>query len=140
MDAPQLAGHTYGHTPHNYLVSSQSVCPIRFRVHVLCNLYDVPIIVFQEKERDNFNCGLNAVLFEPGWKAQRQLTRPDVKWQLAKGAVPIHAMRANTHFSGILPQLVRAVDLDVLPEHFTARDMRIAGRANPKSRIAHVID
>ena len=107
---------------------------------MLCNLYDVPIIVFQEKERDNFNCGLNAVLFEPGWKAQRQLTRPDVKLQLAKGAKPIHAMRANTHFSGILPQPARAVDLDGLPEHFTARDMRIAGRANPKSRIAHVLD
>ena len=40
----------------------------------------------------------------------------------------------------VLPQPARAVDLDGLPEHFTARDMRIAGRANPKSRIAHVLD
>jgi hypothetical protein len=75
----------------------------------LANFKEKHIMVFQDKEKDKFQCEVFVMHYQPGFRPDRgwhkpaRVSRQDVHTLLANGAVPIHLDSPPTHFSALIP-------------------------------------
>ena len=60
------------------------------------------ILVFQDKEKDMYNCCVDVVHYKPGWMHPRKVTRKEAHVALAAGAIALHLDYPPSHFSALL--------------------------------------
>ena len=73
-------------------------------IHVLCNLDQVQILVFNSREPDEFNSTVQVSHYKPGWGPQTAVSRQDVKSLLAQKVKPLlmYLDYPPTHFSAMV--------------------------------------